>query len=245
VKAVLKSIATLRRDLSDSKTNNPPSSDLVVRLYKLLRKLEDVIGDPGTLDELLSLASALEAYKGRGNQSANREMSQWLCYQVSQTVTAFPESANRFDCFDAARSAHPTLSDILNGMEKIAVKAFEKVRGPRSRSRHASDLKALEWETLSEISSVVRDPAHLRHAVTIAEDTRVPSPERAAAVEFLTQCQGEKIDAEIPELLFKLQKEAPDRTFLVGIMQAQIDLGLSSEFGALDAVGDWDDQEEQ
>lgn len=141
----------------------------------------------------------------------------------------------------------PTSSATLDGLEKIAIKAFAKVLGPRSRSRHASDLKVLDWEILTEISTVVREPAHHRHAVTVAEDARVPSVERAAAVEFLNQWHSdeEEVGEEMSELLFKLEKEAPDRTFLVGIMQAQIDLGLNSELGALDAVWDWDERDEK
>lgn len=37
----------------------------------------------------------------------------------------------------------------------------------------------------------------------------------------------------------------PNRSFLVSVLQAQIELGLNNELGALRDVDDWDDAEDE
>jgi hypothetical protein len=48
-------------------------------------------------------------------------------------------------------------------------------------------------------------------------------------------------DEATATLLHKLEENPPDRTFLLTVLRAQIELGLNDEFGALFAVEDRDD----
>ena len=245
--SVLKTIATLRRFLANPPSNFREELPLSIALDRLRRQAEDLVRDPSLLAEVLSFMSDLAIYKGRGTQMANSEMSQWLAYRVSNASRGFPEPESPFDSFAAAKSKYPEFTTVLDGLETLSERAFEYVRGPRSRSRHMSDLRGNAWNSLGDIAeSIVRNSAHYRHALVIAADKRVPARERFAAIEYIVQFHcAEEVSEETEELLRELETDPPDRSFLVGVMQAQIDLGLNSEFGALAAVGDWDDRERE
>ena len=74
----------------------------------------------------------------------------------------------------------------------------------------------------------------------------MPSEERQAAVEFLPMFWGgDDPNEATATLLWGLEKERADRTFLVTVLQAQIEMGLNDEFGALVAVDEWDDANEE
>ena len=101
-------------------------------------------------------------------------------------------------------------------------------------------------ETLARISEVLRRPEHLAHALKVAADTRASTDERQAAIGFLISYWGSDDPDEVTAtLLWQLERNPPDRTFLVTVLQAQIDLGLNDEFGALASVDDWEDAEEE
>jgi hypothetical protein len=77
-------------------------------------------------------------------------------------------------------------------------------------------------------------------------DYRASIGERTAAVGFLPEYwSGDDCDEATASLLDALTDNPPDRDFLVGVMQARIELGLEDEFGALCAVDDWDDTHEE
>ena len=79
----------------------------------------------------------------------------------------------------------------------------------------------------------------------MAADTRAATYERQAAIGFLVEYwESDDPDEATATLLRKLEKEPPDCTFLVTVLQAQIDLGLNNEFGDLAAVDDLEDAEE-
>lgn len=74
----------------------------------------------------------------------------------------------------------------------------------------------------------------------------VGDPEREGAIQFLAAYWNEDDpDKATAELLADLEKEPANRGFLVTVLQTQIELGLNDEFGALCAVDDWDDAEEE
>ncbi len=244
--SVLKTIATLRKFLANPPTNSHEEIPFITALDRLRRQAEGLVGDPELLAEVLSFMSDIALYKGRGTQMANSELAQWLAHRVSNASHGFPEMDRPFDSFAAARSEVPAFATVLDGLEQLSERAFECVRGSRSRSRHMSEMRGNAWNSLGDIAEmVVRNPAHYRHALVIAADKRVPPRERFAAIEFIVQYHGaEEASEETGELLRNLESHPPDRSFLVGVMQAQIDFGLNSEFGAMNAVGDWDDREE-
>ncbi len=118
------------------------------------------------------------------------------------------------------------------------------MRGPQSRSWHTSRLREEAWRQLGDVSEVDRDPGYLAIALNVAGNKRAPSEERRGAVEFLSCYWGdEDADEAIADLLRELANDAPDRTFLVIVMQTRIELGLADEFAALAAVDAWDDAE--
>jgi hypothetical protein len=96
------------------------------------------------------------------------------------------------------------------------------------------------------ICEAVREPAHLELALETAGDAKISSDVRSCAVDFIPEYRGEiDPDEATVKLLSALLTAPSSRELLVSVLQAQIDLGLSNEFAALDAVGNWDDDEEE
>lgn len=117
------------------------------------------------------------------------------------------------------------------------------MQGSKVRSRLAAGLRALAWKALGHIADVLRRPAHLPHALEVAGNSQASAEERDGAIRYLVAYWAEEEpDEPTVSLLKVLEKDPPTRDFLITVLQAQIDLGLNNEFGALASAEDWDDE---
>ena len=91
-----------------------------------------------------------------------------------------------------------------------------------------------------------RRPEFLAYALETAADLRSPEVEREGAIQFMVDYWGEEDpDEATAALLGQLGADPPSRCFLVTVLQAQIELGLNDEIGAIFAVDAWDDAEDE
>ncbi|HQZ28746.1 MAG: hypothetical protein KBF76_11650 [Verrucomicrobiales bacterium] len=82
-------------------------------------------------------------------------------------------------------------------------------------------------------------------ALEIAADKRRHDEEREGAIRFLADYWAdEDPDKATIDLLESLRMKPTNRSFLVTVLQAHIELGLNDEMGALFDVGEWDDAED-
>lgn len=244
--SVRKTIAAIREAMTHPPPKKGSDSRLYLAVYDLGRQVPEIITDETLLAEVLGITGEIAAFRGQGSQSAAKSISRLLSFMVMKLVEDLPDLGMTFDSFSSARIAVPSKEVSWNALEKLAVRAFDCVTGPPSRSRHTSGLRADAWSQLGEISQVVRDPAYLAFALKMAGDTRAPLDERQAAVEFLPVFWGvDDPDEATATLLGELEKEQTDRTFLVAVLQVQIEMGLNDEFGAMFAVDEWDDANEE
>jgi hypothetical protein len=238
------SISKIRKLISNTPVEVKSDQDpLLEASHHLRSKLKEIIKDASLLDEVLKVAEEIDAFRGRGNQYASKEMTRFFGAAINQIIRELPEIETPFSSFSAARSEAPSQDPLWDALEKLSVRAIGKIRGPRSRSQHTSTLKAEAWDQLGQIAELVRDATHLELALECAADGHSLSDERQSAIAFLVEYWGgDDPNQETAELLWSLEKCAPGRSFLVTVMQAQIDLGLNDEFGALIAVEDWDEK---
>lgn len=202
--------------------------------------------DLESIKAVLSLAPDIESFRGKGSQGSANEFARAISYLTYPVKERLPLSEKVPDSFPKEADIPFSAKDVVDCVECLADHAFSRTQGPPVRSRHAGELRAIAWRTLALVTEILRRPEHLAHALKVAGDTRASVKERTAAVEFLSEYWGsDDPDEPTISLLRKLEKNPPDRDFLVTVMQAQIDLGLNNEFGALDTVDDWDDAEEE
>lgn len=188
----------------------------------------------------------MEAYRGKGSQFATREFAFGVVALAHRVKERLPQSAKNRELFPKEKEVSAAAGDVLQCLNMLSDHFFERVRGPRVRSRHAAGLRALAWQGLESITEVCRRPEHLAHAREVAADPRAADDEREAAVEFLVGYWGaDDPDEATVAVLRELETNPACRRMLVGVMQAQIDLGLNDEFGALMAVEDWDEEQEE
>ena len=153
-----------------------------------------------------------------------------------------PQSEIDPDSFPQESELSSTSPDAVTALQLLADHAFQRAQGPPIRSRHAGNLRALAWRALALIAPILRRPAHLAHALTVAENKGASVEERDGAVQYLAAYwTDEEPDETTASLLEALKSDPPTRDFLIIVLQTQIDLGLNDEFGALVAAEDWDD----
>lgn len=243
--SVLKAISAIRKAIGSSGTTTRPDFELYSSINKLFRLSAEIVGDTETLDAVLAFAPEIEAFRGKGSQMAASEFSRSIGALVYEVKERLPLSESTPDQFMKEEEIPSSAKDVVDCLEKLAAHAFARTVGAPVRSRHAGQLRAAAWETLARISEVLRRPEHLAHALKVAADTRASTGERQAAIGFLVEYwEIDDPDEATATLMRELQEKPPDRTFLVTVLQAQIELGLNNEFGALAAVDDWDDAEE-
>ena len=75
---------------------------------------------------------------------------------------------------------------------------------------------------------------------------KLKDKERESAVNFLPEFWGDdEPDEATTTLLIALENDPPNRDFLISVLQAQIQLGLSNNLGAMVATDNWDDANEE
>ena len=210
--------------------------------YNLQRQAKQIIEDPNLLDEVLQFAREISAFRGRGSQMIANDISRLFSSVIREAMERLLDVKCAFSSFHEARIMVPSREAIWSVLEKTAGRATSCIQGPPSRSGHVSFLRAQGWRQLAAISEVVRELGWLELALQTAGNKKLRPDEREAAIEFLREFwNGDTPDAATESLLGDLEKDPPTRSFLVSVMQAQIDMGLSSEFAALNAVDRWDD----
>lgn len=231
---VRKSVEAVRERLATPPKNDGEASELFCAVDALFQESEKIAADGETLGAVLDLRAELDGYRGKGKRFAVRWFDQgvgFLAYRLLERL-------------DEAGPEDSASGDAAVGVAKLADFTFGRVQGPRVRSRTEASRRAMAWETLGLVSQAMRRPEHLAHALKVAADARSAEEERTAAVGFLPEYWGEdEPDEATVSVLRALESNPASRDLLVTVLQAQIQLGLKEEFGALMAVGDWDDED--
>ncbi len=245
--SVLDSIDTIRREIDPAGKRKNPGSGLYAPVTSLFRRSEEIVGDAETLAAVLAFAPEIEAFRGKGAQTAAQVYARSVADLAYDLKVRLPCSERTPERFPKESEVTPSAKDVVDCLEKLAAHAYARTQGKPVRSQLAAHLRSIAWQTLANIAEILRRPEHLAHALAVAADTRASSNERRAAIGFLVSYwESDDPDEATATLLRKLESAPPDRGFLVTVRQAQIDLGLSNEFAALAAVDDWaDDQEEE
>lgn len=242
--SVLTAILAIRQAIAVAGQNDRPRFELSFAISNLFRQSEKIVGDTETLRAVLAAAAEVEAFRGKGSQSAALIFSRSVAWLAYPTKERLPRSKITPDLFPQEEELLEILQDrdVLECLEALAAHAFARTQGPPVRSRHAGELRAMAWGMLGDISDILRRPEFLAHALNVAADKRASTEERIAVVEFLPEYWGGDVpDQATAGLLQELKDSPPDRDFLVAVMQARIELGLDEELGALSAVEDWDE----
>ncbi|MEX2578437.1 MAG: hypothetical protein WD342_05205 [Verrucomicrobiales bacterium] len=214
--------------------------------HALFRDPERIVFDPETLDAVLALAPEIEAYRGKGSQTIFKHFNTYLRGLVLFAESAAPRSSPRADLFPETTDPSKSDGELPYWVERLSEYFFERVRGKRVRSNLAARMRFDAWLTLGDLARFRRRPEHLSLAFETAADKRSSEEEREGAVEFLVSYWADDDpDEATVNLLEDLRENPPSRSFLVGVLQAQIELGLNDELDALLDVEDWDDAEDE
>ncbi len=242
------SIATIRELISSpSAKAKDQLSQIYQAAYKLQINGQEFISNPALFDDVLKLSEEMAAYRGKGSQNGAKHMTRLFSSILFHLEQELPEPEIPFPSFKDARETIPSENVKWELLAKLATRALAILQSPPSRSRHSSDLKSDAWSQLADVAQWVRDPHWLALAHKAAAEPKNLPPERHAALEFITMFfrADEEIEKATIDLLRELQRKEKDRGILVGIMQAQIELGLNSEFGAMDVLENFDDAEKE
>ena len=218
------------------------------RMLQLISESEDGRALVGRLAEVLELHEAILSYRGKGCQTAELNMSRLLCYLAMLIGDQFPKDEKPDgDLFPTTPKPVPKLEETIwwESIQRLISQAKSFVQGAPSRSQHVSRLRADAWDRLGDMCQIVHDPEIRELALKTAQNTRSTSSERQAAVALLPRFVGEdEPDEEIVNTLDELAAKPTDRSLLRAVLQAQIDLGLESELGAMCGQDDWSDAHE-
>jgi len=212
-------------------------------ILDLFREPARILKDAESLDAVLALAPAIEAYRGKGSQilqkAFNRSLGSLLFHAGPKaSVPSPPELLLPDREVPHSDGASPEWA------ERLSDHFFARVQGKPARTRHAAGLRSSAWLALGELSCHLRRPEHRHLALATAASIRNSAEERESAVQFLVDYWAEEDpDEATVALLERLGENPPNRDFLVTVLQAQIDLGLNDELGALMEVEDWDDED--
>jgi len=241
------SIHTIRELISsppDKKASD--GNSLFFPIHHLGTRWEELVKDPSLMTEVLEVAEEILKFRGKGSQGGARHISQLFGLLVMRLVECLPEFDTTFGSFAEARNAIPSASATWDALEKFAARASACIQGPPSRSRHTDRLRSDAWMQLGTICGAVSDPTALALALEIAANPRLTANERENAVNFLPEFWGDdEPDESTKNLLTSLENEPPSRAFLITVLQAQIQLGLNDNLGAMFAADDWDDADEE
>ena len=244
--SIQKSIQAARKVITAPDPGERGQFALYRAVDKLFQNPKKITANLESIEALLAFAPEIEAFRGKGSQMAAHRFARLISHLIYPLTERLRPSESTPDLFIKEAGVPSSAQDVIDCLATLAAHAFSRTQGPPVRSRHAGELRALAWESLKDISEVLRRPEHLAHSCKVAADKRASIVERIAAVEFLSEYWGnEDPDEPTANLLLELEKDSPDRSFLVTVLQAQIDLGLGDELGALLAVEDWDENEEE
>lgn len=244
--SVLKAIERIRNIIAGSGSKRDLSAEVRSALSDLFRQQEEIVGDIETLGTVLAFATEIETYRGKGSRPAKTSYLRrvgWLVHGIHARLSPSKITTDRLPQEEELLKA----ADALACLQALAAHIFARTQGPPVRSRYAAHLRVMAWDILGDLVDTIRRPEHLAHAHKVAADPHSSTEERMAAIGFLSEYWSYDApdEEEAAGLLDELMKSPPSRSFLVAVLQIRIDLGLDSEFGALSAVDDWDDAEEE
>lgn len=245
-KSYKKSIEDARKAIAVPKPTRKDQSELFFALHQLLGNLDEIAKNRKSVETLLAFTPEIEAYRGQGSQMAADQVARLIHHLTYPVKERLYPSESAPDLFAGEVVVPTTGTDVIECLGLLADYAFSRTQGPPVRSRHAGELRAIAWKTLKSIAEVLRRPEDLAQALKVAAERRASLEERIAAVEFLSAYwRHEDPDDATVSLLSELEKDPPDRGFLVSVRQAQINLGLGDELSALSMVDYWDDDGEE
>ena len=211
-------------------------------LRDLFKDSDQIVAEAESFDAVLALAPVIEAYRGRGSQTILTEFNQGLGSLASDLL---PEPFSSSGSPELSPEGNDSAGEPPYWIERLSEYFFARVQQKPVRSQLAGRLRRDAWEALGELAGIRRRPEHLALALKTAADKRHHDEEREGAVQFLVLYWADETpDKATMNVLEGIRTNSPSRSFLVSVLQAQIDLGLSDELGALDAVDDWDEMEE-
>lgn len=241
-----KAIQAIREFIAFGSPKDAGSHSAYSLVHHLFQELASFCRDPEALDALLEIAPELEAYRGRGCQVMLEDYTRKLC---GVTLLAVQDWQNRSGAGERSSDAGPPPEGAAAApfwAEKLSDHFFARVQGKPPRSSFAGRLRFEAWQALGLLSDVRRRPEHLAHALKIAANRRHSEDERRGAVLFLVDYwSGEEPDEDTAAVLRRIRSKPPSRSFLAGVLEAEIELGLNGEFGALMEVEDWDEGEDE
>lgn len=242
--SIRKSIQSIRAFIASGGGEKTRDLSPYVVCHPLFRDPGRILENEETLDAVLELVPEIEAYRGKGSQILQKDFHRGLGGLVfhgrSESFEAPPEP----DLFSTGSELPDPPSPPPFWAEKLSDYFFEQVRGKPARSYLAARMRFDAWLTLGELCDFCRRSAYLSSAIEVAADKRRPDAERDGAIQFLAAYWAdEDPDKATIDLLESLREDPPNRDFLVTVLQAQIELGLNDEMGALFDVEGWDDAE--
>lgn len=240
---VQKALRAVRREIAAPARNDHDVMELYLAIHKLRDKARRIVTDPDNLRAVLDLVPEIEAFRGKGSQvaaEAYTEMLLGLVYRVSES----PPDARNGEEAGAEKAGMPEEMVACAGL--LAEYAYGRVCGPKLRSDFQARLRAGWWRALGVLSGIIRRPEYPARALEVAGDPRARIDEREGAVLFLGAYWRDRgPDEATAELLHELEKDAPNRRFLVSVMVTQIDLGMNDEFGGMIATDAWDEAHDE
>jgi hypothetical protein len=244
--SISKAIRAVRREFDSPPRNDREALELELAVHRLFQKGDRLVANTETLGEVLALAPEVEAYRGKGSQSTASEFALRMAGLARRLKARLPRTEENPGLFPTEGELPGDAEDVRKCLGMLIEHFSERVRGPRVRSMHAAHLRALAWLGLEWTTDLCRRPEHLAHALEVAADPRASDEEREAAVRFLVAYWGaEEPDDATVELLRELESEPASRRMLVGVMQAQIDLGLNDGIGVMFAMDAWEERAAQ
>jgi hypothetical protein len=243
--AIVKSIQAIRRFIAVGGGKSVTDRSPYLLLDQLFRSPDPIVGDAETLDALLALAPEIDAYRGKGSQVMCRDFNARLGGLVSLASFEGYGTARAADLFSETAGPPGPVGEPPHWVSRLSDYFFARVQGKPVRSQLAGQVRSEAWSALGELSGFWRRPEHLSQALKTAAEERNSDEEREGAIQFLVSYWAEEDpDAATIDLLEQLRENPPNRSFLVSVLQAGIELGLNDEFGALCDVDDWDDAED-
>jgi hypothetical protein len=187
------------------------------------------------LDELIALSETLHRYRGRGSQSATRNVRNLLfwaaCELTGQSLTS---------------SDGPVAPDplALEGLKKLAVVGQHFIAENSAASDLASQRKADGYGILAECSGFLPLPEVWTAVCATIVNNKARRPERIAAIEFIENFANSN-DDPLPEVLVKCletaAKTTKDRSVARAALIVLVDVGEVGELAAMDVLEALDD----
>lgn len=244
--SIRKSIAAVRAFIASGGGEGTRDLSPYRLCHDLFQKPDQILDDSDTLDAVLALAPEIEAYRGKGSQIMQKNFNRDLGGLLYRAKLETTDHLSSTDLFSPGNEPQDSSGSPPYWAERLSDYFFERVGGKPVRSSLAGSMRYDAWLTLGELSHFYRRPEHLTLALDTAAEKQRSDEERVGAIQFLLDYWAdEDPDKATIDLLENLRGNPPNRSFLVSVLQTQIELGLNDEMKALSDVDGWDDAAEE